>query len=329
MEKTPLISVIVPVYKVEPFLPKCVASIREQTYQNLEIILVDDGSPDNCGAMCDAFAREDSRIKVIHKPNGGLSDARNAGIEIAQGEYLGFVDSDDWIEPDMYASLLELALAEDVKLVCGGRYDVYGESDCRRGLCPEKTEVISGQTLAKRIFVWEGIDSAAWDKLYHCSLFRQIRYPLGKICEDLPVTYRIGLDAQRIGMLAKPVYNYFHRPGSITTSKMSDARFHPLEHTASILEHVEREHPSLREYALYFRLRHVVDLLMMIETSESSVRKDYSQRTTQLKKEILAQRKAVCSSAYFSLQTKAELMLIFLGIYRPVRFVVRKLLGRS
>ena len=121
MGERPLISVIVPVYKVEEFLPKCVASIRGQTYENLEIILVDDGSPDGCGAMCDGYAREDARIKVIHKKNGGLSDARNAGIDIARGEYIGFVDSDDWSEPEMYETLLTTALKENVKLVCGGR----------------------------------------------------------------------------------------------------------------------------------------------------------------------------------------------------------------
>ena len=102
-----LISVIVPVYKVEPYLDKCVRSIVDQTYQNLEIILVDDGSPDRCGEICDAWAAKDSRIRVIHKENGGLSDARNAGMAVATGKYMGFVDSDDYIAPDMYRLLLE------------------------------------------------------------------------------------------------------------------------------------------------------------------------------------------------------------------------------
>ncbi len=184
MERRPLISVIVPVYKVEAFLPKCVDSIRNQTYKDLEIILVDDGSPDNCGAMCDAFAEEDPRIKVIHKPNGGLSDARNAGIEIASGEYLGFVDSDDWIEPEMYETMLALAQKHEVKLVCAGRYDVSERTGQRtKGLCPEREEVVSGQELAGRIFLWQGLDSAAWDKLYHRSLWQTRRYPFGRVNE--------------------------------------------------------------------------------------------------------------------------------------------------
>ena len=118
-----LISVIVPVYKVEQYLEKCVNSISVQTYSNLEIILVDDGSPDKCGDICDSLAKKDNRIKVIHKPNGGLSSARNAGIDIASGQYIGFVDSDDSIEPYMYEKLLGLIKHDGTKLaVCAVNY---------------------------------------------------------------------------------------------------------------------------------------------------------------------------------------------------------------
>lgn len=109
-----MISVIVPVYKVEPYLDRCVRSIVEQTYTDLEIILVDDGSPDNCPAICDAWAERDSRVKVIHKQNGGLSDARNAGMDIATGEYIGFVDSDDWIAPEMYQILYNMLQRDQI-----------------------------------------------------------------------------------------------------------------------------------------------------------------------------------------------------------------------
>lgn len=329
MENTPLISVIVPVYKVEALLPRCVDSIRSQTYRNLEIILVDDGSPDNCGALCDGYAREDERIKVIHKPNGGLSDARNAGIDIARGEYLGFVDSDDWIEPDMYGTLLCAALREDVKLVCCGRYDVYEGIDRTVGLCPAKDEVISGEDLARRIFVWEGIDSAAWDKLYHRSLFREIRYPFGKICEDLPTTYRIGLDAGRVAMVAKPFYNYFHRAGSITTGKMSDARLHVLEHTAFILEDVEKNHPALLEHARYFRIRQVADLLQLIEITESSVRENYLGTAALLRQELRRELKTVLGSDVFAGRKRAEILLMLSRVYRALRSLYHKLGRRA
>lgn len=329
MEQTVLISVIVPVYKVESFLPKCVDSIRNQTYQDLEIILVDDGSPDNCGAMCDAFAAEDSRIKVIHKSNGGLSDARNAGIDIASGEYLGFVDSDDWIEPQMYELLLDVALKEEVKLVCSGRYDVYGDIDRNIGLCPSKMEVISGEELARRIFTWDGIDSAAWDKLYHRSLFASIRYPIGKISEDLPTTYRIGLNAGRVAMVNRPLYNYYHRPNSITTAKMSDAKLHVLEHTNFILEHVSTCFPNLIGDARLFRLRQVVELLQVIELTENSQRKKYRPVAVKLRRELWGSFRKICFSSLFSKRRKIEIVMMLLGIYRPLRQAYYKLAGRA
>ena len=116
----PLISVIVPVYNVEQYLPKCIDSILAQTYENLEIILVEDGTKDSSGVICDEYAAKDARIRVIHKENGGLSSARNAGMEIARGEYFGFVDSDDWIEPEMYENLMALAQKYDADVFVKG-----------------------------------------------------------------------------------------------------------------------------------------------------------------------------------------------------------------
>lgn len=145
MEQKPLISVIVPIYRVERYLSKCVESILNQTYRHLEIILVDDGSPDGSGAICDEFAEKDSRIRVIHKENGGLSDARNAGIQVAGGEYLAFVDGDDWIEPDMYEAMLGLTEKYGAKLVCAGRYDENDSTgEMVIGLCPQREEALPG-----------------------------------------------------------------------------------------------------------------------------------------------------------------------------------------
>ena len=116
----PLISVIIPVYKVELYLRECIDSVLAQTYQNLEVILVDDGSPDQCGSICEQYAEKDNRVCVIHKENGGLSDARNAGIDVAKGEYIGFVDSDDWVAPDMYECLYKASVEYNAEfVVCG------------------------------------------------------------------------------------------------------------------------------------------------------------------------------------------------------------------
>ena len=135
MNQSPRISVIVPVYNVEQYLPRCVESILAQTYENLEILLVDDGTKDNSGAICDAYARQDARVKAIHKKNGGLSSARNAGIDAATGEYLSFVDSDDWIEPQMYERLYEAATAAGTSIAQASRDEIDEDYHKRPDVC--------------------------------------------------------------------------------------------------------------------------------------------------------------------------------------------------
>ena len=230
-----LISVIVPVYKVEKYLRKCVDSILCQTYPQFELILVDDGSPDGCGTICDEYAAQDSRVRVIPQPNGGLSSARNVGIDAAKGDYLYFVDSDDWLEPEALMVLIEAVHKYDVPISCIGNYDVNIETGEKTlGICPKKEEVISGEEMVGRIFTWDGCDSAVCDKLFRRELFRERRFPVGKICEDIPVTYRILLEAGRIAMVDKPLYNYLRRPGSLSNGELSETSFHFSAHTQEI-----------------------------------------------------------------------------------------------
>ena len=216
MKRKPLISVIVPVYKVEQYLVKCVNSIIAQTYSNIEIILVDDGSPDKSGELCDSLAKLDHRIRVIHKSNGGLSSARNAGIDIAKGEYIGFVDSDDFIEPYMYEKLLNLINGEKTKLaVCAVNYVFEDGKKRHKPLLGEnytfdfKHAIIEMNT--HRIF-----DMGAWSKLYHRSLFDNLRFPTGKLSEDYYIMFKILDRAQNISYLDVPCYNYLQRKNSIT-----------------------------------------------------------------------------------------------------------------
>lgn len=326
MDQDNLISVIVPVYNVEEYLPRCIDSILAQTYSNLEIILVDDGTKDNSNVICDEYAAKDSRIRVIHKENGGLSSARNAGIDVAKGEYIAFVDSDDWIEPDAYETMLTLALEENVKLVCAGRYDVRSGSGERTvGLCPPKQEVISGEELVRRIFLWDNIDSAAWDKLYHRSLFREIRYPVGKIVEDVPVTYRIALDAGRIGMCSKPVYNYFHRPGSITTSSVSAKTFHFSQHTEKIYPYIREHYPQLKNEARYLRVRSLVYNRMTLDLAGAQARKTFSEEYHQSGKALRKHAGFIVKSPLFRKKEKLTDLLLAFGLYRWLRPIYHKM----
>ena len=220
MEKSKdTISIIVPIYNVEQYLRQAVDSIRCQTYTNLEIILVDDGSPDNSGAICDEYAKADSRIKVIHKQNGGLSDARNAGIAAASGAYLGFVDSDDFIEPEMFQKLYDALVTHDAQMsVCSFRY--VGGLDERNSKIDIRDEVLSGQEIllekCMSKYAWGWV--CAWNKLYRKEMFQELRYPVGKAHEDEFVLHSLLWDVPRVACISYVGYNYVQRSSSIMST---------------------------------------------------------------------------------------------------------------
>lgn len=218
--KNPLISVIVPVYKVEEYLDRCVRSILAQTYRNLEVLLVDDGSPDRCGAICDAFAAQDERVKVIHKVNGGLSDARNVAIDVAKGDYLGFVDSDDFIHPKMYESLLNAILESNASIsACFYRSFKPGE-DCFTNDEHPETIVLGQKEALAHFYSFNCVNfTLVWNKLYEKSLFEGIRYPKGKTREDEFTTYKLVYKAHKLVFLKDHLYFYLQRPGSIMREK--------------------------------------------------------------------------------------------------------------
>ena len=210
-----LISVIIPVYKVEKYLCRCVDSVLEQTYTNMEIILVDDGSPDNCPVMCDEYARQDSRVKVIHQENAGLSGARNAGIDMAQGQWLAFVDSDDYLAADFLERLYQACVDTGSSLsVCRWEY-VRGETIPEHGT--GETRVYTGREMLVNLYVPDGAYFVvAWNKLYRKELFEDIRYPLGRIHEDEATTYRIYDKVKKAAYVDRSLYGYFVTPVSIT-----------------------------------------------------------------------------------------------------------------
>lgn len=316
----PLISVIVPVYNVEKYLGKCVDSILAQTYENLEIILVEDGTRDGCGAICDAYAAQDPRVRVIHKENGGLSSARNAGMDIARGEYFGFVDSDDWIEPETYETLLNLAEKYDADLVSGSRYDVAEPTGERTlGLHHEKEECISAMEMLGRVFVWDGCDSAAWDKLYRRHLFADIRYPLGMYSEDIAIFYKLMEKANRVALCPKPLYNYLHRENSITTAKLSEKTFHYPNHTEVIYPYICANHPQLKNQARFLRVRGVAYAMMSIDLAGEEAWKQYDAYYRHQRKEMCSHIPFLLTSPYHGKKERLIHLLLALGLYRPLK----------
>ncbi len=247
MEK--LVSVIVAVYNIEEYLPRCVDSILAQTYRNLEIILVDDGSKDQSGSICDSYAEKDRRIKVIHKKNGGLSDARNAGMDAASGEYIGFVDGDDWIEPDMYRAMYFACEKEKAQAaVC--RYKQITKSGIIDGSAGNSVSLSRDEALEIYVCGDERylIYNSVWSKLFARDLVEGMRFPVGKNSEDIMFTTRAFCRMERLVYLDEAYYNYvLDREGSIMNEKAGERR-------------LKDEIPFWQEQIAYFREAGMPDL---------------------------------------------------------------------
>lgn len=326
MTQETLLSVIIPVYNVEEYLVKCVDSILNQTYRKLEVILVNDGSRDSSGSICDDFARKDSRVRVIHKENGGLSSARNAGMDAAAGEYISFIDSDDWIEPDSYERLLGLMERYQVKLVCGGNWDVNGATGEKTlGICPKEEALVTAEEFVGRMFLWDGCDSSVCDKIFHRSLLENFRFPEGQVSEDVAITYKIVLGAERAVLSSYPFYNYYHRVGSISRAvEITDKFFHFSRHTESILSDIREHHPAIEPQARYLRVRALAHILLNLEQAEETVRRQFDAEYRYARKELKKHIGFIVKSSYFSKKEKITNVLLDLNLYRTLRPIFHK-----
>ena len=232
VQDLPLLSVIVPVYKVEKYLAACLDSILAQTYTNFELIVIDDGSPDGCAAICDSYAERDKRVRVIHQRNAGLAGARNKGLDEAKGELIGFVDSDDSISPDMYLLLYEAMSAGNADIsVCNYRcVDEMGQPVGEEE-SPIKDEVVVGNSaIIKKLeedksWFWV----TAWNKLYRRDLFESLRFPQGKLHEDEFIIHHILVRCNKAACVSDASYFYLQRGGSITGSSFSLSRLDGAE----------------------------------------------------------------------------------------------------
>ncbi|MBO4601339.1 MAG: glycosyltransferase family 2 protein [Bacilli bacterium] len=241
----PLISVVVPIYNVEEYLDKCVQSIVNQTYKNLEIILVDDGSPDNCPKMCDEWVLKDKRIRVIHKHNGGLSDARNAGIDIAKGEYISFVDSDDYLELSYIDFLYDNLVTYNADISMGKQYVRYPKKTFNTGT--GDIYVLNSHDCFDKLLYSEDFDVSAWAKLYKTILFNGIRYPKGRLYEDSATTYKLIDKSNIIVLNSKPIYNYIIRNNSISNCIFSEKKMDLITSTNEMCNYITEKYPDLKQ----------------------------------------------------------------------------------
>lgn len=238
-----MISVVVPVYKVEKFLLICVQSILAQTCSNWELILVDDGSPDRCGEMCDQLALQDARIRVIHKENGGLADARNAGTAVAQGEYITYIDSDDWVAPQMLERLLEQAEMSGADVVICNMIRADSEGIEFPENCA-MAEAISGPLAMEKMLYQTSFDTSAWGKLYRTDLCRRNPFPKGRLYEDLFTVYKLLFAAQSVIYLPQSLYAYRKNPDSIMYRKFDCRNLDELDAVDEIVSFVQKNCPQ-------------------------------------------------------------------------------------
>ena len=319
-----LVSVIVPVYKVEKYLDECLKSIVGQTYKNLEIILVDDGSPDNCPTMCDLWAQKDGRIKVIHKPNGGLSSARNAGLDISCGRFVMFVDSDDWIDKNTVQSLFTIGEDADI-IMCGFSVEYEDGTTSQENSGNKRLE---GSDILGE-FILDNIRPEVCGKLYRLELFSDTRFDETiKYAEDLDMNYRLMKKASRFISTDEGFYHYIRRADSITSAEATTARVNLYRITEKFVELSEPD-SELYEKSISRHARVLFATLsrLLSKDEEDSGGKEMVEAFFgTIVNEIRKYRKDIVKNKYLSVKYKISATIIAIS---PRLFVsLNGLLGR-
>lgn len=323
------ISIIVPIYNIVELLPRCIESIRRQTYRNLEIILVDDGSTDNSGAYAEKIALEDKRVKVVHKENGGSSSARNLGISMATGDYIGFVDSDDYIEPEMYERLLSVALQEQLMMVQTSRDEIDEQGNVMPNVCepPQKPELWECEHFMRELLLHRG-DCSFCTKLIHSSLLKEERFPEGELNEDFYLLVRLLPKIPAVAIIPEQDYHVFYRMGSNT--RTADSEEFPqvftdiVRNADRVYEIVQKEYPALLQEAMRFGLFQRLDYMLHIPISQMTGENHFY---VQVKQYLKKHRMDALRSPYLTKKNKVYLLL--LGTAPKFVRKVHKLLKRK
>ena len=304
-----LISVIIPIYKVEKYLNRCVESIVNQTYENLEIILVDDGSPDSCPKMCDEWAKKDKRIKVVHKENGGVSSARNAGLDIAKGDYISFVDGDDWIENDFVKFLYDLIKQDDYDVSRCGAFVVHeGNEEKMENMGDGKVKVLSRDAQVIDLASGKYLSGVTWNKLYKRSVIGDVRYcEYQGASEDLMFNYRVFSSGIRTVFNDIPKYYYCVRESSAVNGTFCDGAMSSVRVTQYILNS-EKGNNSTRDYCIKSYFDSLIIVLHGVIKSGSCLN-----RFDELVSEILKYKWVALSSNLFSLKNKFQVAVIMIS----------------
>ena len=249
IKMAPTLSVVVPIYNVEKYLKQCLNSLVNQTLSNIEIILVNDGSTDNSEAICQFYAEQDSRIKLFSKPNGGLSDARNFGLQKVTSPVVGFVDSDDYVDLDMFQVLMELKLRSNAEIAVGGVKMVSNDGEEYLVRAVEGEIIADRHDAMEELLKSKRITNSVCNKIFDITLFDQISFPVGKLYEDEYVTYKLFDRANKVAMTNEVSYYYRSSPNSITHKPFSEREFDRIDASVIKVGYIDTKYPDLVQYA--------------------------------------------------------------------------------
>lgn len=312
----PLVSIIVPVYNTAPYLEMCVESLLVQTHKNLQVIMVNDGSTDHSKALCLALCALDNRCQYVEQANGGLSAARNTGLQWAKGEYLSFVDSDDYVAPTFIERLLKACTSTGCLVSSCGRVVVY-ESRQEVMFSYDTEQIWEGAGLLNRFLNWDGLDGSVCDKLFHHSMLPLLHFSPGRISEDLPITAAILLKAKRLVHVGAAMYHYVQRGNSITNHGFSPAKLSVLESTTEVRQMVIQAYPGLVKQAAAYHWRHVMLLRDMLIGQEAVHPLACQRLNEEMKKDF----GAFLWSPFFGMKQKLK---AFILIHMSFLYLVRK-----
>lgn len=321
MDQKDLISVIVPVYNKEKYIEKCVDSIVNQTYTNLEILLIDDGSSDRSADICDSLAKKDSRIRSFRKANSGPGETRNYGISLCSGKYISFVDSDDWIETDMYERMVSAMHEHDAPLAVCGRNMVFEDDGAiQQGFCFDSVQCFETHEAVKRFLIYQGLDASPCDKLFDKSLLEISPYPKFPheyISEDIPFVFGLISQATKTVHVGKACYNYLQRRGSYSRASLNEKSWGLKVYPELVREYVKASYEALIPEANWYYAINMMTLFMKADKKEN--REDYKS----IRAELLTYEKELVGK-YSSFNQKMLYWLIKFNLFNLVRTIRRK-----
>ncbi len=289
----PLVSIVIPIYNVEKYLRECVDSILSQDYNNTEIILVDDGSPDNCGRICDDYANSFSNVISLHKENGGLSDARNYGMKYAKGKYICFVDSDDYVSPQYISHLFDALRKTGADVSVSWFSNVYDYTPICERTNIRGLEKLSGKQCLERLLYQNGIEFSAWGKLYKRELLNGLEYPKGKLYEDILVTTEVMIRAENVAVINNEDYFYRQRKDSIQYQAFNHRKLDCVKHMDMLRNRIKQVYPDLDSAAACRQFCAINNILFQIpHHTDSDIQENLWNRVKELRGKVLFNNKA-------------------------------------